>query len=138
PAPSIGLTIALSLLIGTVTFTGSLMAFGKLSGRVTGNPVTFPLQQVLNGLLFVALLALGGVLALGVEIPGLPPVGAFLLFPALALTLGVLRVRPIGGADMPVVISLLNSSSGLAASAAGFVVGNMVLILSGALVGSAG
>ena len=133
-----GLTIALSCLIGTVTFSGSFVAFGKLRGIVTGKPVTFPLQKTFNALLFGALLVLG-VSVMGVfQVGGLPPLLTFALFSAVALLLGVLLVIPIGGADMPVVISLLNSYSGLAGSAAGFVIGNNVLIISGALVGAAG
>jgi NAD(P) transhydrogenase subunit beta len=133
-----GGTIALSMLIGAVTFSGSFVAFGKLNGTVTGNPVTFPLQKTFNALLFVALLVLGGAIAMGAALGGLGLPTVFLIFTGLSLLLGILLVIPIGGADMPVVISLLNSYSGLAASAAGFVLGNMVLIISGALVGSAG
>jgi NAD(P) transhydrogenase subunit beta len=133
-----GISIGISMLIGAVTFSGSIVAFGKLSGRITGNPVTFPLQKTVNALLFAALLVLGGMLATGVAVGSLPAVTAFWIFTGMALLLGILLVIPIGGADMPVVISLLNSYSGLAASAAGFVIGNMVLILSGALVGAAG
>ena len=133
-----GVTIGLSTLIGAVTFSGSFVAFAKLQGLMTGNPVTFPLQKTVNALLFVAILALGVAVTLAAGAVGLSPVGVFVLLSALALVLGVLLVIPIGGADMPVVISLLNSYSGMAASAAGFVVGNMVLIISGALVGSAG
>jgi len=133
-----GGTIALSMLIGAVTFSGSFVAFGKLNGMVTGNPVTFPLQKTFNALLFVALLVLGGAIAMGAALGGLGLPSVFLIFAGLSLLLGILLVIPIGGADMPVVISLLNSYSGLAASAAGFVLGNMVLIISGALVGSAG
>lgn len=133
-----GITIALSMLIGAVTFSGSVVAFGKLNGMVTGNPVTFPGQKPVNALLFLAILVLGvgvaGLLALG----SLTPLTTFWIFSGLALLLGILLVIPIGGADMPVVISLLNSYSGLAASAAGFIIGNMVLIISGALVGAAG
>ncbi len=133
-----GLTIALSCLIGTVTFSGSFVAFGKLRGIVTGNPVTFPLQKTLNALLFAVLLALG-VSVMGVfQVGGVSALLTFSIFSAIALLLGVLLVIPIGGADMPVVISLLNSYSGLAAAAAGFVIGNNVLIISGALVGAAG
>ena len=133
-----GITIALGLLIGTVTFSGSFIAFGKLNGSITGNPVTFPLQKTFNALLFVAILALGAMVGLGMTVAGWEPFTIFLLFTGLAFLLGILLVIPIGGADMPVVISLLNSYSGLAASAAGFVIGNMVLIISGALVGAAG
>ncbi|HSM03663.1 MAG TPA: NAD(P)(+) transhydrogenase (Re/Si-specific) subunit beta [Longimicrobiales bacterium] len=142
PGASIGLeagiTIGIGMLIGAVTFSGSFVAFGKLSGRITGNPVTFPLQKTFNALLFASLLVIGGILATGGTLGSLPPLTLFWVFTGLALLLGILLVIPIGGADMPVVISLLNSYSGLAASAAGFVIGNNVLILSGALVGAAG
>ncbi len=133
-----GVTVALSMLIGAVTFSGSVVAFGKLSGRVTGNPVTFPLQKTLNALIFLALLGLGAFVAVEGGFATFTPVQVFAAFTVLSLLLGVLLVIPIGGADMPVVISLLNSYSGLAASAAGFIIGNMVLIISGALVGAAG
>jgi NAD(P) transhydrogenase subunit beta len=132
-----GFTIAISCLIGTVTFSGSFVAFGKLQGIVSGNPITFPLQKTFNALLFLTILVLGASI-MGVEIVALPVLTVFFIFTAIALLLGVLLVTPIGGADMPVVISLLNSYSGLAASAAGFVIGNNVLIISGALVGAAG
>jgi NAD(P) transhydrogenase subunit beta len=133
-----GVTIALSMLIGAVTFSGSFVAFGKLNGSISGNPITFPLQKTLNGLIFAGLLLLGGLLAVGGAAAGMAPFTIFLIFTGLSLLLGILLVIPIGGADMPVVISLLNSYSGLAASAAGFIIGNMVLIISGALVGAAG
>ncbi len=133
-----GVAIAISTLIGAVTFTGSFVAYGKLQGIVSGNPITFPGQKLLSALLFVALLVLGGLVAQGAGSGGLGPLDVFLLFAALAGLLGILLVIPIGGADMPVVVSLLNSYSGMAASAAGFVIGNNLLILSGALVGSAG
>jgi len=126
-------TIVLSVLIGGVTFTGSLIAFGKLQGIVSGSPITFPGQQPVNGALLVIFL-LGGLYLL--VSPASPLV--FLIITLVSLVLGVLFVIPIGGADMPVVISLLNSFSGLAASAAGFVVNNNVLIVSGALVGASG
>jgi len=103
---------------------------------MTGNPITFPGQNLFNALLLLAGLGLG-VAALGL-VGAMDPLTAFYAFCAVSLALGVLLVIPIGGADMPVVISLLNSYSGLAASAAGFVIGNMVLIISGALVGAAG
>jgi NAD(P) transhydrogenase subunit beta len=131
-----GISILLGTLIGGVTFSGSFIAFGKLQEILTGNPITFPGQNAINAILFLATIAVGAVTLL-------TPGGAeslllFYAFCALALLLGVLLVIPIGGADMPVVISLLNSYSGLAASAAGFVIGNMVLIISGALVGASG
>ncbi len=130
-----GGTIVLGTLIGGVTFSGSFIAFGKLQGLLSGNPLTFPGQNLVNGLLFLAVLV-SGVLALGVTT--VDPLTAFYALIALSLVLGISVVVPIGGADMPVVVSLLNSYSGLAASAAGFVIGNMVLIISGALVGASG
>ncbi|MDZ7779346.1 MAG: NAD(P)(+) transhydrogenase (Re/Si-specific) subunit beta [Gemmatimonadota bacterium] len=129
-----GVTILLGTLIGGVTLTGSLVAFGKLQGLVTGNPISFPGLNILNLLLFLALIVLAWMTLAGAG----DPVTSFYIFCGLAALLGILLVIPIGGADMPVVISLLNSYSGLAASAAGFVIGNMVLIISGALVGAAG
>ena len=133
-----GFTIAISCLIGTVTFSGSSVAFGKLQGLVSGNPITFPLQKTFNALLFLSLLVLGASVMGVFGVGGLSALTVFSIFTAIALLLGVLLVIPIGGADMPVVISLLNSYSGLAASAAGFVIANNVLIISGALVGAAG
>ena len=147
-ATGAGVTIVLSTLIGALTFSGSLIAFGKLQGIVTGKPVTFPLQKVLNALLFLGVLLVGGSLAhVGVAGGVAPLVGTtaleisgpfFLALVVGALLLGVLLVIPIGGADMPVVVSLLNSYSGLAAAATGFVLGNMILIIAGALVGASG
>jgi len=127
------ITVGLSVLIGAVTFTGSIMAFAKLKGIITGNPISFPLQTALNGfLLFVAFVATAFVVVdQSNEL-------LFLSVLGIAVVLGVLVVLPIGGADMPVVISLLNSYSGVAASMAGFVLGNKLLIVAGALVGSAG
>ncbi len=132
-----GVTIMLGTLIGAVTFTGSFIAFAKLQGLITGNPITFPGQNWLNLFIFVAAVSLAAA-ALGIIVLDLPTLTLFYVFLAAALLLGILIVIPIGGADMPVVISLLNSYSGLAASAAGFVIGNMVLIISGALVGASG
>ncbi|MFZ0625281.1 MAG: NAD(P)(+) transhydrogenase (Re/Si-specific) subunit beta [Acidimicrobiia bacterium] len=130
--PEISITILISTVIGAVTFTGSFIAFGKLQGIVSGRPITFPGQQLINGLL--TLLAAGfGIWMIVAE----NPTGYWVLG-AISLVIGVLAVIPIGGADMPVVISLLNSFSGLAASAAGFVISNNALIIGGALVGAAG
>jgi NAD(P) transhydrogenase subunit beta len=128
-----GVTMLLGTLIGGVTFSGSFIAFAKLQELMTGNPITFPGQNAFNLVLLLVGLMVGGA-TLGL-FGFLDPLVAFYGFCGLALLLGVLLVIPIGGADMPVVISLLNSYSGLAASAAGFVIGNMVLIISGALVG---
>ncbi|MGH7162903.1 MAG: NAD(P)(+) transhydrogenase (Re/Si-specific) subunit beta, partial [Planctomycetota bacterium] len=126
-------TMALGALIGSVTLTGSLVAFGKLAGRIAPRPVTYPLQRSLNLLLSLATLASGAGLFAA---PGASWVFHALL--GLSLLLGVLLVLPIGGGDMPVVISLLNSYSGLAASMAGFVLDDNLLIVSGALVGASG
>jgi proton-translocating NAD(P)+ transhydrogenase subunit beta len=131
-----GVSILLGTLIGGVTFSGSFIAFAKLQEIMTGNPITFPGQNALNGMLLLAAVLLG-IGALGL-MGSTDPLMLFWIFTVLSLALGVLLVIPIGGADMPVVISLLNSYSGLAGSAAGFVIGNMVLIISGALVGASG
>ncbi len=125
-------TILVSTAIGAVTFTGSFVAFGKLQGIVTGRPLTYPGQRVVNGAALAAVVVLG-VWAFVAEEPL-----AYWLLGGVALLVGVLGVLPIGGADMPVVISLLNSFSGLAASSAGFVIANDALIIGGALVGAAG
>lgn len=126
-------TTGLSILIGSITFTGSFIAFGKLKGFISGNPVTFPGQNFFNALLTLVSLVLVGWLAFD---PANQLI--FWILFGIALLLGMLTVLPIGGADMPVVISLLNSYSGLAASMAGFVINNNLLIISGALVGAAG
>ncbi len=129
----ISITLVLSLLIGVVTFVGSVVAYAKLQGLITGAPVTFPGQKFANGVLVVAALILGGLFVYD------PSVETFLLvIIGLATILGITFVIPIGGADMPVVISLLNSYSGLAAAMTGFVLSNNVLIISGALVGASG
>ena len=132
PVPE-GATIMVSVLIGGVTFSGSFIAFGKLTGWISGNPVTFPLFKTVNATLFLGLIGMAAYMV--VQDPSMT---IFLVFIGVALLLGVLLVNPIGGADMPVVISLLNSYSGLAASAAGFVLGNKILIIAGALVGASG
>jgi NAD(P) transhydrogenase subunit beta len=132
-----GVTIMLGSLIGAITFTGSFIAFAKLQGLMTGNPITFPGQNWFNLLIFAGVVVLAAV-ALGVGGLSVSTLTLFYVFLVGSLVLGVLIVIPIGGADMPVVISLLNSYSGLAASAAGFVIGNMVLVIAGALVGAAG
>jgi H+-translocating NAD(P) transhydrogenase subunit beta len=126
-------TIMLSVLIGALTFSGSLVAFGKLQELVTEKAVSFPLQKVINGILFAGAAALA--IYLVVTPANLP---LYIVLNVAALIIGVMFVIPIGGADMPVVISLLNSFSGLAASMTGFVLGNNVLIISGALVGASG
>lgn len=127
------ITIILGVLIGGVTLTGSFVAFAKLQGLLPGAPITFPLQQPINALLLIGFLVASGYL---IVTPG--NLSVFLGLVGISLVLGVLFVLPIGGGDMPVVISLLNSYSGLAASAAGFVVMNNMLIIAGALVGASG
>ncbi len=131
-ATETGVTIALSVLIGALTLSGSFVAFGKLQGIISGRPLSYPGQLAVNGLVAAA-----GVAAATWAIATGESVGYWYAGGA-ALLLGVLAVLPIGGADMPVVISLLNSFSGLAASAAGFVIENSALIVGGALVGAAG
>lgn len=126
-------TVILGVLIGGITLTGSLVAFAKLQGLISGAPITFPLQQTLNAILLVGFAIASGYLFVAPE-----NALVFLGLVAVSLLLGVLVVIPIGGADMPVVISLLNSLSGIAASAAGFVVMNNILIIAGALVGASG
>jgi NAD(P) transhydrogenase subunit beta len=133
PAINVGITIQLSVLIGGLTFSGSLIAFGKLQELVTGKAVTYPLQKTLNALLLAGLLALVVWLVMEPQNPT-----GFVVLVGIALLLGVLSVIPIGGADMPVVISLLNSYSGIAAAMTGFVINNEGLIISGALVGASG
>ncbi len=128
-------TTAATLLVGMVTFTGSLVAYGKLQGILAGAPVVFPGQRLLNLALLLAAVALGALFSAEPVRGGLP---YLLAIAAAAGVLGVTLVLPIGGADMPVVISLLNSYSGIAAAASGFVIGNSVLIVSGALVGASG
>jgi len=123
----------LGVLIGGVTLTGSLLAFAKLQGLVSGSPVTFPFQQPFNALLLASFLA--GSVYLLIQPENL---AIFLTLTVISLLFGVLFVLPIGGGDMPVVISLLNSFSGLAASAVGFILYNNMLIVAGALVGASG
>ena len=131
-----GVTILLGTLIGGVTLSGSFIAFAKLQEIMTTDPITFPGQNAFNAILVVAIVSVGA-MVLGV-FGGQDPTTMFYIFGGLSLALGILLVIPIGGADMPVVISLMKSHSGLAASAAGFVIGNMALIISGALVGASG
>ncbi len=144
----VAVSVQFSVLVGAVTFSGSLIAFGKLQELVTGQAVTYPLQKPLNALLALAILAVATYLV--VAQPGSDIAAQFagvfgdsvarpmLILVGLSLVLGVLTVIPIGGADMPVVISLLNSYSGIAAASTGFVIDNNGLIISGALVGASG
>ncbi|MGR3810408.1 NAD(P)(+) transhydrogenase (Re/Si-specific) subunit beta [Jiulongibacter sp. NS-SX5] len=131
--PIIGTSAALSIFIGGLTFTGSIIAFLKLNGKISGKPIMFKGQHLLNLLLLIAAVT-AAVVALMNQAE---PIYVFALI-AVALLLGILTVIPIGGADMPVVISLLNSYSGMAACTTGFVLNNNVLIVSGALVGASG
>ena len=126
----------LSAFIGGVTFTGSMVAFGKLSGKISQQAVVFKGQHIINGAILAGAI---GSAAIFCAVPG-SWVGYlfFLVIVLIALGFGVTSVIPIGGADMPVVISLLNSYSGLAACAAGFVISNNILIVAGALVGASG
>ena len=134
PIPlDVNISMLLDVLIGGVTLTGSFLAFAKLQGLISGTPITFPLQQPFNLLLLGSYLA--GSAYLIITPDSLP---VFLGVVAVSLVLGVMFVLPIGGGDMPVVISLLNSLSGVAAAAAGFVVMNNMLIIAGALVGASG
>ncbi|MFK8018279.1 MAG: NAD(P)(+) transhydrogenase (Re/Si-specific) subunit beta [Pseudomonadales bacterium] len=127
-------TVLLSIVIGGVTFTGSLIAYAKLSEKMDGKAIVFDSQRIVNGALIAAILVFGYFF---VQEPAATS-GTLWLLIILALVFGVMVVIPIGGADMPVVISLLNSYSGLAACAAGFAIDNNLLIVAGSLVGSAG
>ncbi len=128
--------IYVGVLIGAVTFSGSVIAFGKLSGKISGKPLLLPARHWLNLGLFIATILLGKWFLAGAEEGGgtLP----LFLMTLLAFTYGVHMVMAIGGADMPVVVSMLNSYSGWAASATGFMLSNDLLIVTGALVGSSG
>ena len=128
--------VMLAVLIGGVAFSGSLVAYGKLAGKISGKPTLFKRQALINILMLVAVLICG--LFLIYKPAGFLAYGVFLLIVGLSLALGIFSVTPIGGADMPVVIALLNSYSGLAACAAGFILLNNVLIVAGSLVGASG
>lgn len=128
--------IAFTALVGTMTFSGSMVAYLKLAEKITGKPILFKGQQVVNGLIIAV--ALGALAFLSVQPQGDLAYTTFAVIMVVGLVLGVTSVIPIGGADMPVVISLLNSYSGIAAAAAGFIILNNVLIVAGALVGASG
>ena len=130
----IAVTVILAILIGGVTVTGSLLAYGKLSERIGSGAIVFTGQRVVNSLLLAGLIGSSVMLAMDPS----PDSTWFYAVLVLSLLLGVMAVIPIGGADMPVVISLLNSYSGIAACAAGFAIGNNILIVAGALVGASG
>ena len=129
----VSLAIVLSALIGSISFSGSMVAFAKLQELLSGRPITYPGQQIVNLGLFGALIAGGVAIVAGYE-----EQWVLVAMVLGALVFGVLFVLPIGGADMPVVISLLNAFTGLAAAATGFELGSNVLIVSGALVGASG
>jgi len=124
--------MSLGVAIGAITFTGSVIAFLKLDGRMSGKPIMLPGRHAINALLGIALVALI------VMLVSTESYTIFWLIVAASLLLGVLLIIPIGGADMPVVVSMLNSYSGWAAAALGFTLGNLALIITGALVGSSG
>ena len=139
-------TIMASTIVGSVTLTGSFIAFGKLQGLVASRPVLLPLRNAVNASILLGALGVAGYLifdfttaSANATIGGLDSGEViFVVMVGLALVLGVLIVIPIGGADMPVVVALLNSYSGLAAAAAGFVLDNNMLIIAGSLVGASG
>ncbi|HEX2779408.1 MAG TPA: NAD(P)(+) transhydrogenase (Re/Si-specific) subunit beta, partial [Gemmatimonadaceae bacterium] len=133
PGPGAAISGALGIAIGAISFTGSLIAFGKLQEILPGRPLLFPGRHVINGLLTLAIVALGAWVAVG-RIDHPTVWGLF----GVALLLGVLVVLPIGGGDMPVMISVLNSLTGVAAALTGIVLGNQVLVVAGMLVGASG
>jgi NAD(P) transhydrogenase subunit beta len=133
PAFQTGLPSVFAIIVGGVSFSGSAVAFAKLQELMTGRPITYAGQQVVNGLMAAGIVALAVVL---LAITGQPVV--FVVMLGLALVLGVAFVLPIGGADMPVVISILNACTGLSVAASGFVLNNFALIVAGTLVGASG
>jgi H+-translocating NAD(P) transhydrogenase subunit beta len=133
--PVVAVSLVLSAIIGSISFAGSIVAFLKLQELMTGRPVTYAGQQIVNGLVLLAILFLAGWF---VATLGTMPTWAYVALLGGALLLGVLFVLPIGGADMPVVISLLNSFTGVAVAITGFEVGSNLLIICGALVGASG
>ncbi|TMF88217.1 MAG: NAD(P)(+) transhydrogenase (Re/Si-specific) subunit beta [Chloroflexi bacterium] len=133
PSPAESFPSVFSIVVGGISFAGSMIAFAKLQELMTGTPITYPGQQVVNGLVALAIVALA-VYLIGFSNLAL----AFSALLVLALVLGVAFVLPIGGADMPVVISLLNAFTGLAVAASGFILDNFALIVAGTLVGASG
>ncbi|MBV8489878.1 MAG: NAD(P)(+) transhydrogenase (Re/Si-specific) subunit beta [Candidatus Eremiobacteraeota bacterium] len=131
----ISVSLVLSLIIGAVSFAGSIIAYLKLQEVMTGRPITYPGQQVVNSLILLAILGIG---VWFVMTGGTLPAWQYLVLVLAALLLGVLFVLPIGGADMPVVISLLNSCTGVAVAITGFEIDSILLIICGALVGASG
>ncbi|HUY73191.1 MAG TPA: NAD(P)(+) transhydrogenase (Re/Si-specific) subunit beta [Candidatus Dormibacteraeota bacterium] len=133
PAFSQAFPSVFSIVIGSVSFAGSMIAFAKLQELMTGTPITYPGQQVVNGLLAAAIVGFAIAVLVIASVPF-----SFIALMLLALVLGVAFVLPIGGADMPVVISLLNAFTGLAVAASGFTLNNFALIVAGTLVGASG
>jgi NAD(P) transhydrogenase subunit beta len=133
PGFAVTLPSIFSIVIGSISFAGSWIAFAKLQEVMTGTPITYPGQQVVNGLIGIAILALAVMVLAVASVPAW-----FVPLLVLSLVLGVAFVLPIGGADMPVVISLLNAFTGLAVAASGFVLDNFALIVAGTLVGASG
>ena len=131
-AENVSITIMASVIVGGVTLTGSFIAYGKLQGLVPTRPLLLPIRNVINVGLLITMTAST------VWLVADPSITPFLIAAGTALALGILVVIPIGGADMPVVIALLNSYSGIAGAATGFVLGNNILIIAGALVGASG
>ena len=131
------LVVCIAILIGGITFSGSIIAYLKLSGKIGGSAIVFPLQKFINLLIMAGAIFVGLLLVLNTNIINNNSILVWILI-ALALLVGVLGVIPIGGGDMPVVIALLNSFSGLGAAAAGFVITNTVLVVAGCLVGASG
>lgn len=127
-----GVEVLFALVIGCLSFSGSAVAFAKLQELMTGRPIVYPGQRVVNGLVAA------GVVVLGVVIVVAPHLGAIVALAVVALALGAAVVLPVGGADTPVLISLLNSCTGLAVAADGFVLDNVVLVVAGTLVGASG
>ena len=127
-------SIAFATVVGSITFTGSFIAFGKLQGIVSSRPILLPLRNYLNLILLIAII----VFAIALSIPNLSSIYFLYILISLSLIVGLLIVIPIGGADMPVVVALLNSYSGIAGAGAGFVLNNPVLIIAGSLVGASG
>ena len=131
------LVVFIAILIGGITFSGSIIAYLKLSGKIGGTAIVFPLQKFINLLIMAGAIFVGLLLVFNTNIINDNSILVWILI-ALALLVGVLGVIPIGGGDMPVVIALLNSFSGLGAAAAGFVITNTVLVVAGCLVGASG
>ena len=128
----VSITIMASVIVGGATLTGSLIAYGKLQGVVPTRPLLLPIRHVINTVLLLGMI--GSTAWFVID----PSISAFLTAAIMAVALGILIVIPIGGADMPVVIALLNSYSGIAGAATGFVLGNNILIIAGSLVGASG